>query len=266
VLHELDDEPLGDLLQVRGPHLDIRVWSTVLKGAPAREERGEVRPLLHRLRDVTVYVLPLGIIVFLVLGLIFLGVATPTESAALGAVGSLLLLLLYRRFKPSVLRVAFSATVSTTTMIFFIVVASMLYSQVMSFSGATSGLVRAITDMEASPLLVLLLLQAMVLFLGLFLDQASIMLVTLPLFMPIVADLGWNPVSFGILMLINLQIAGTTPPFGLNLFVMKGVAPKDTRMGDIYVSALPFIGSDLVIMVLVVVVPAIALWLPGLMS
>lgn len=252
------------LLMACGYLAIILFWSVRLNGAPG-EEDVERTPVRTQLRDVVRYVLPLGLIVFLVLGLIFFGFATPTESAAAGALGSFLLIAAYGKLSWPTVRAAVVGTVSTNTMIFFILVGSVLYSQLMSFSGATGGLVAAMTGADLTPLVMLLLMMAAVLFLGAFLDQVSIMLVTVPLFMPVVQTQGWNPIWFSILVLINLQIAGTTPPFGLNLFVMKGVAPKGTTMPDIYLSALPFIGSDLVVLGLLIAVPALVTWLPNLM-
>ena len=109
------------------------------------------------------------------------------------------------------------------------------------------------------------IMQIIVLILGCFMEVMSILLVTLPIFMPIVHGLGLDPVWFGVIMLINVQVAAISPPFGMNLFVMKGVAPKDTTMGDIYRAALPFCGLSIFSMVLITFVPPIALWLPSLM-
>ena len=96
-------------------------------------------------------------------------------------------------------------------------------------------------------------------------DVVAIMMITLPVFVPIVNSLGFNPVWFATMFLLNIEIAGTSPPFGMGLMVMKGVAPPDTTMGDIYKAALPFVYCDLVVMALMLIYPNIALWLPGLM-
>lgn len=218
----------------------------------------------QRLYDVFVYVLPLGTIILAVLGMIFLGVATPTESAATGALMAIVLVAFYRRLTWTVVVETFRRTIGTTTMIFFILVGSTLYSQVMSFSGATGGFVEAMTSESLNWLVTLLLMNLVLILLGLFLDQASIMLVTLPLFMPVVHAQGWDPIWFGIIMLINLQIAGTTPPFGLNLFVMKGVVGDTVEMREIYASAIPYLGSDIAVMALLIAVPSIVTFLPNM--
>jgi tripartite ATP-independent transporter DctM subunit len=217
-----------------------------------------------RVRDLLLYVIPLGSIIGAVLGLIFFGIATPTESAATGALMAVILVALYRRLNWRTIVETLRRTVGTTTMIFFILIGSTLYSQVMSFSGATGGFVNAMTSDTLPWLATLLLMQAVLIVLGLFLDQASIMLVTLPLFMPVVHAQEWDPVWFGIVMLINLQIAGTTPPFGLNLFVMKGVVGDNVPMREIYASAVPYLGSDVAVMALLIAAPSIVTFLPEL--
>src|SRR5699024_8390494 len=145
---------------------------------------------------------------------------------------------------------------------FAIVLGSTLYAQLMSFSGATSGLVSAVTGTVSGTFLMLLVIMVVLLVLGAFIDQVSIMLVTAPLFMPIVTAFGWDPVWFSVLLLINLQIANTTPPFGMSLFVMKGVAPH-LKMSLLYRSVLPWIVSDLVVITVLAVFPDVVLFLPG---
>jgi tripartite ATP-independent transporter DctM subunit len=266
--------PIGPLLIagilpgliMAGSYLGIILgWSTLFRGAPETETVERI-PWTQKLRILAVDVLPLGIIVFLVLGLIFLGVATATESAALGAVGSVGLVAAYRRLNRKVLLEALVGTAHITGMIFFIFVGSAIYSQVMSFSGATSGVVGWLIGVSENPLVVLILMQIGIVLLGFFLEQISIMLVTLPFFMPVVAQMGWDPLWFGIIMLINLQIALTTPPLGLSLFVMKGVAPRGTTLTQVYTAAIPFVLSDVVAIGLLIAFPVVVTWLPGLMG
>ncbi|MDO5683227.1 MAG: TRAP transporter large permease [Propionibacteriaceae bacterium] len=206
-----------------------------------------------------------GLLIAIVLGLIFFGIATPTESAAVGAFAALIMGLAMRRLSFKSLVNAAVGTVQTTAMIFMIVLGSTLYSQLMSFNGATQGLVKAVTGSITSSAIMLLVIMVVVLILGAFIDQVSIMMVTAPLFMPIVDAFGWDPVWFSILLMINLQIANTTPPFGMALFVMKGVSPS-TPLTTLYKASLPWIGSDLVVMLLIALIPSIALVLPNLMG
>ncbi|WP_165492069.1 TRAP transporter large permease [Egibacter rhizosphaerae] len=210
-------------------------------------------------------VAPLALLIALVLGLIFFGVATPTESAAAGAVGSVVLAAAYRRLGRATMWSALVGSAKVSAVIFFILAGSDVYSRIMSFSGATSGVIGALLDVDAGPIVTLILMQVAVVLLGLFLEQISIMLVTLPFFMPVVEAMGWHPVWFGIIMLINLQIALTTPPFGMSLFVMKGVAPRGVKLTDVYLAAVPFVLADVVAIALLILVPGIALWLPELM-
>lgn len=223
------------------------------------------RSMGQLLKDGVQNALAPGLLIAVVLGLIFFGIATPTESAAVGALASLILGLAMRKLSLKSLLNAAVGTVQTTAMIFMIVLGSTLYSQLMSFNGATQGLVRSVTGSITNSALMLLVIMLVVLVLGAFIDQVSIMMVTAPLFMPIVAAFGWDPVWFSILLMINLQIANTTPPFGMSLFVMKGVSPS-TPLTTLYKASLPWIGSDLFVLLLIAIFPAIALVLPNLMG
>lgn len=209
-------------------------------------------------------VLPLAFIIFVVLGLIFLGLATPTESAALGVLGAFALTIIYRRINGRMLLETMKGTLRTTGMILLIFASASGFSQLLSFSGATRQLISTVTGWDLSTLVIILLMLSIVLLMGTFLDQNSILLVTIPLFMPIVFALDLNPVWFGIMMLISLDLGNLTPPFGFSLFVMKGVAPEDVKMGDIYISALPFVLIGMAVVIMILMFPAIVLWLPGL--
>ena len=123
-----------------------------------------------------------------------------------------------------------------------------------------------VVGLQLSPILLVIIMMVLLMILGAFMDQISMMMITIPIFMPVIKALGFNPIWFGILMLINLEIAFTSPPFGLLLFVMKGVAPQGTSMGDIYRAAIPFILCDLVALTLILIFPALAIWLPSLMK
>ncbi len=222
-------------------------------------------PLSEKVVDTVRYVLPLGLIVFLVVGVIFLGIATPSEGAATGALGTLLLAAAYRKLNWEVVKKSFFGTLRVTIMLFVIIAGAKAFSQVLSYSGASRGLIEFVMNVTLSPISILIAMMVVVLILGTFMDLLSIMLITLPIFMPIVHALDFNPVWFAVLMLLNMEMGTTSPPFGLNLFVMKGVAPPDTTMGDIYKAALPFLGCDAIALALIIVFPMIALWLPGVM-
>ncbi len=210
-------------------------------------------------------VLPLGLIVFLSIGLIFLGVATPTEAAALGALGSMVLARVYGKLDMTVLKKSFGGAMGVTAMTFMILVGSAAFSQILAFSGATRGLVEMVVGMALPAIVVLIMMQIIVLILGSFMEQVSIMMITLPIFMPLVTVLKIDPIWFGVLMLINLDMGMLTPPFGMILFVMKGVAPKDVTMGDIIKAGLPFLILEGTAMAIIMIFPAIATVMPNVM-
>lgn len=220
----------------------------------------------QKLVTVLMDVVPVGGIIFLVTGLIFLGVATPTEAAALGALGAVMLARVYGKLNVEVVKKSVKGTLLVAVMTFMIIAGSGAFSQLMAYTGATRGLVATMISLPLAPLLIFASMQFVVLILGCFIDQISIMMITLPMFMPLVTAFKFDPVWFGIIMLINLELAMLSPPFGMLLFVMKGVAPPDVTMGDIWKSALPFIICDLAAMVLITIFPAIATWLPYLVK
>ena len=211
------------------------------------------------------HVAPLSILMFLVLGLIFLGVATPTESAAVGVVGALVMSMFYGGFTWTMIKESVTATTRIAGMIFLILAGSAIFSQIMAYTGATRGITELIVGLPLAATLKILSMLFIVFLLGIFIDQVSIMMITIPLFIPVVNALGIDPYWFAILMLIDLEIALTTPPFGVLLFIMKGVAPKGTTMGEIYRAVFPFVTCDSFAVFLVMLFPALATWLPGLM-
>jgi TRAP-type C4-dicarboxylate transport system permease large subunit len=141
---------------------------------------------------------------------------------------------------------------------------SATFSQLLAFSGASSGLIRWAISFDLAPVAMLLVMFGVLLLLGMFMEQISMMLLTVPIFFPLAATLGFDPVWFGLIILLALEISFTTPPFGLLLFVMKGVAPKDTTMREIYLSAFPYMGCSMLLVFLLIVFPQLALWLPGM--
>ena len=223
-------------------------------------------PLRQKILAGVRYIMPLGLIIFMVLGLIFLGVATPTEAAATGAIGTFILVALYRRLNWAVVKKSVSGTVQITVMMFIIITGAKTFSQILAFTEATRGLAEFATGLPVAPIIIIIAMQVIVLVMGMLMDITSIMMITLPIFVPVVQSLGFDPVWFAVIFLLNMEMATTSPPFGLTLFVMKGVAPADTTMGDIYRAALPFLGLDLIAMTLIIAFPALALWLPGLMN
>lgn len=214
--------------------------------------------------DTVKYILPLGLILFLVLGVIIFGIATPTQSAVLGALGSLLLAACYGQLSLKILKESLEGTLRVTGMIFLIMAGSMAFSQILSFTGATQGILNAVKQWDLSALPMLICIQLILLLLGCFMEPLSIMMMTLPILMPIATLYDFHPLWFGALILMNMQMATATPPFGMDLFAMKAVAPN-LRMGEIYRAVLPFLGLNLLVMAAMILFPWITLWLPGLM-
>lgn len=218
--------------------------------------------LANKIKSTVIYALPMLLIIVAVLGSIFFGVATPTEAAALGAVTSLILCAFYRKLNWQTLKKASMSAVEVTAMVFMILAGSMAFSQILAFSGVSRELIQVITRLDVSPIFILLGMLLTTLVLGTFMEQIAIMMITLPVYMPVIRSLGFNDVWFGILMLINIEIALTTPPFGMICFVMKGVAPPDTTMTDIYKAAIPFIICDVIALGLLILFPCIVTFLP----
>jgi len=221
--------------------------------------------LIERFTPLVKYVLPLGIIVFSVIGLMLLGLATPSESAAFGVMATFVCATLYRGLTWDVMRKSFTGTMRTTTMILMIFCGSTAFSQVLSFSGATKGVVNLAVHLPIPPIALLISMMMVVMFLGMFMDQLSILMITLPIFMPVCQALNWDPLWFGLMLLINMSIANLSPPFGIELFVMKGVSPPDISMGDVYRASVPFILMEVMVIALVIIAPPLATWLPGVM-
>ena len=151
-----------------------------------------------------------------------------------------------------------------TVMAFLIIVASSTFSQILAFSGASGGMIAWATSIDAAPVVVLLIMFAILLVLGMFMDQLSMMLLTVPIFFPLARTFGFDLIWFGVIILLALEISFTTPPFGLLLFVMKGVAPPGTTMTDIYRAAIPFMVCAMILVGLLIVEPEIALYLTRL--
>ncbi len=209
---------------------------------------------------------PLGFIIFMVLGFIFLGVATPTEAAATGTLGSFILALIYRHLNWEVIKKSVMGTVKVTVMIFMIVIVSTTYGQILAFTGAAAGMTSFITKLSIPPIVILIGMLIIVLILGCFMETVAIMMITIPIYMPVVNAFHYNPIWFGVLMLIALETGLITPPFGVTLFVMKGVAPPEITMADIWKAVTPYVIVDILCIVLVLVMPFLATVIPSLMG
>jgi tripartite ATP-independent transporter DctM subunit len=209
------------------------------------------------------YVLPTMSIFGVVVGALSAGWATPTECAALGAFATMVLAALYRRLSWQALRSALMGTAGISGMILFIILGATTFAQLLSFSGASNGLVQLITGQGWSKEMIVVGMMAFLIFLGLFVDQVSMMMITLPIFMPIVSSLGIDPIWFGVMFLMCMQMGLLLPPHGLLLMTMRGVAPPEVRTSQIFKAVIPYVLMSLLLLVAIFFWPAIATWLPS---
>jgi tripartite ATP-independent transporter DctM subunit len=217
----------------------------------------------EKLKLVCVDVIPMvAIIVFSVL-IMIVGWCTPTEAAALGAVSVIALAACYGEMTWKAFLKSLDGALRVTVMAFLIIFGSATFAQVLAFTGASSGLMHWALGFDVSKHGMLLAMIGVILFLGCFMDQLSMMLLTAPIFFPLAKTLGFDLTWFGLIMLLALEIGYTTPPFGLLLFVMKGVAPPGTTMRDIYLAGMPFIACVMLLIGLIILFPPLATWLPA---
>jgi tripartite ATP-independent transporter DctM subunit len=228
--------------------------------APAFEH--ESLTLWQRVRPLLLYVAPLVMIFVIVVAAMVAGWATPTEAAAIGAVATVLVAWIYRALTWSNLMQALMGTAGISGIILFIIIGATTFAQILTFSGATHGLVEAIKGAELAPWLVLATMLAILIVLGCFVDQVSMMLISLPFFMPLVAAYGFDVVWFGVLFLMCMQLGLLTPPFGMLLFTMKSVAPREIAMSQVWRAATPYVVMGVLALAAVIAFPPLATWLP----
>ncbi|MCF7353163.1 TRAP transporter large permease subunit [Vibrio sp. CK2-1] len=220
-------------------------------------------PLSQRLVYLKGIVLPV-LLIGSVLGAIYSGIATVTESAAIGCVGALLVAFLRREINAKGVKEALWATTVTTGSIVWLIVGAVSLVGIYNIIGGTSFLNGMLTGLDVPPIVVILIMMGIVMLLGTFMDWIAIVFITVPVFAPVVTQLGYDPVWFGILFAMNIQIYMLSPPFGPACFYLKSVAPKDVTLQEIFAAVLPFIGLQLIGLTLVLLFPQIALWLPYL--
>ncbi len=223
-------------------------------------------PWREKIRAVCINILPMSIVVFMVIGFIILGIATPSESAAFGVLGVLILAAIFRLLTWEAIRRSFESTIKVGGMVFFIIISSSVFSQLIAYSGASSGLLKWATSFDVSVGIMLLIMLLVLILLGMFMDPVSMILISVPIFMPLVAAMKIDPVWFGLFVLLALEMSQTTPPFGLLLYIMLGVAPKGTTLFQVAVAAFPFLVCDAILLILLFQFPKIALYLPSLMQ
>ena len=229
---------------------------------PAVTEQYTLRDKIASLKGV---ILPVALVA-LVLGVIYTGVATPTEAAAVGAGGAILTAALHRKLTWPHLKQALVETFQLNAMIFWIIIGAVSFTNFLAYAGVQDMLQSAVLSLEVNRWVIMLSIQAVFFILGMFLDPAGIILLTTPIFVPIITSLGFDPLWFGVLFTINMEMAYITPPFGFNLFILRGVAPPEVAMTDIYRSVGPFVLLQAICLFLVMMWPGLALWLPSLMA
>jgi len=212
------------------------------------------------------YVMPFFVIIVLVLGTILLGLATPTESAAIGTLASFILVALYKKLTWKVIIETVKGSLQITVMMFMILTGATAFSQILAYTGASQGLLQFVLGFELSPYAILAMMMAILLFMGSLMEPVAIMMVTIPIFLPIIRAFEWDSVWFGLLYLINMSVGMKSPPFGLCLFVMQGVVPPGISTMDVYKSVTPFILLDMVAITIFVFFPQIVTILPNLMK
>jgi tripartite ATP-independent transporter DctM subunit len=229
--------------------------------APPTKDRYTLKEKAVVLKGV---ILPVALIL-LVLGVIYFGVCTPTEASAVGAFGAMLCALCYGKLNWKNLKQSLWSTIKINAMVFWLIIGAMAFSQFMAYAEIQGLIHETILSLEVSRWLILIAMQLVFFVLGMFLDPAGIIMLTTPIFVPIITDLGFDPLWFGILFVINMEMAYITPPFGFNLFIMKGIVPGNIDMTDIYRSIIPFVVLQALCLILVMLFPQLATWLPDLM-
>ncbi len=219
----------------------------------------------QKIKTAFTQIAPVILVIFAVIGSVFTGIATPGESAALGVIACYILAAIYGRLSWKTIRVSAQDTIHVTVMVFFIVVGSISFSRILATTGAISSLINWATGLEINPMMLVVATQLILIFLGAFMDPASIVMITVPVFFPLVKTLGFDTLWFAVISLMNIQLGLISPPFGMDCFTMKAIAPSDVTLGDVFRSSMPFMLLGFLTMVLVMVFPQIGLFLPDLM-
>ncbi|MCK9516261.1 MAG: TRAP transporter large permease subunit [Ottowia sp.] len=209
---------------------------------------------------------PFAVLIIIVLGSIWGGIATPAESACFGAAGAMLINMMYRQLTWQVFRDSMVSTLSLCGMGFWILIGANIYLNIFNALGAQDLLTQLVLGMPGGENGILFMMMLIVLVLGMVMDDWAIIMLCTPLFLPIINELGINKIWFGTLFIVNIQIAYLSPPFGFVLFWIKGILPKSVNMGQVYNSVWPFIVLQVTGLLLIFFFPQIALWLPNLMK
>ncbi|MFG6531487.1 MULTISPECIES: TRAP transporter large permease subunit [unclassified Sulfitobacter] len=239
------------------------IWLRVTlnpKLAPKPREETTI-PLSQKIASLRHLALP-AFVILSVLGSIYAGIATPTEAAAVGVLGALLSAIFSGRLQLSSLNAAATDTLRVTAMILWITLGAKAFISVFVATGGADSVLSFVESLNASRYVVLLAMLLVLIFLGLFLDEIGIILLCVPVFVPIIKTLGFDPLWFGVLFMVTAQMAYITPPFGYTLFYLKGVLPNGIGIGQVYRGVIPFFLIQVVVLILFVAFPEIVTWLP----
>jgi len=242
-------------------YIGIRCYLQPKLGPPLT--KGERVPFKQKVILSRGLILPVLLIVA-VLGSIFAGIASPTEAAAVGAFGAIICATVHRKLTWRLVKEAAIRTMAVNGMIMWILFGAICFANVFIATGGPDMARTFVESMKVEPIYIVLMMQVSYMILGCLIDEITMLLLTIPVYMPILVALGLDPVWFGVLFLVNMQMAYLTPPFGFTLFYMKGVAPPGVTMGDIYRSILPFLPLQVIVLLLVLFIPQLALWLPDI--
>jgi tripartite ATP-independent transporter DctM subunit len=209
-------------------------------------------------------VLP-ALLVVLVLGSIFTGMATPTEASGVGASGAFLICILYRRLTWKVIRDSCVETMKISGMALWILVTATLFGVVYTSAGAQDMVMEIVESVSVNRWVILAAMQVILILFGMFMDDYAVLTICAPIFVPIAVYLGFDPTWFAIVFILNMQVAYLTPPFGWALILMRGVAPPEVHTKDIWRSIPPFVAIQLLVLLLTMLFPVLATWLPELM-
>ena len=240
----------------------IRVMINPALAPPLPEIERNV-PLATIVRELLTSFVPLALLIFSVLGAIMFGLATPSEAAAIGALGALVLAAAYRALTFEKLRESVYLTARTSAMVCWLFVGSFTFSAVFAILGGDAVIKDFVVGLDLTPLMFLLVTQIIIFILGWPLEWTEIIVIFVPIFLPLLDHFGIDPLFFGILIALNIQTSFLSPPVAMAPFYLKGVAPKHVSINDIFAGVMPFIVIVLIAMVLLYAFPAIGMWLPS---
>ncbi len=235
------------------------------EAGPALPKEERNIPVGQLIKDLAIYMVPPMFLIFMVLGTILLGIASPTEAAAVGAFGSVIVAIGYRRFTPKVLYDSAIQTLSISTMIMFVSLGATMFSGVFMGLGGAKYIGALVVSLPLGKWGILGVMMIVIIILGMFIDWIGILFIVIPIFTPIAMKMGFNPIWFATVVCVNLQMSFLTPPFAYSMFYLKGIAPPNVTMGDIYKGVFPFVGLQVIALIIVMAFPWLSLWLPSKM-